>query len=446
MDWLSKHERWIPAATALLWWATFYPGFFGDDSLIHLNDIRVGHVSVWFTAWWVYVVDFVSLNTRAISLLTLVSALVLSYATYLWIAVAFPSGRARALTTAIITACPLIGAMGVHLRHDVPMTAAALICAAVLTRTWQSRRLTALDAALLAAASLMLPTRHNGVPTIAVSAIALWVIDRRRWRQTLALLAAAAAGWLITTAATRSAGNVSAVHPGQTVEWLMGDISCALSKTGVHATAEEWSILGRIAAREEWPQPEACVAVNPMLRSDSFSMTAVVDNYDALIDTWLSITRRHPAAVVAAHASRVRLHLPPFLPGRPEVVSFLHSTILPNDFGLEWKFPALAERARMVVRAWNAASFVVANSAVWLLVVAIAAWKLPAYRPALVPATIIGVVLNAGLLAAAPISEGRYGLFILITGQASALFLAVAGRAARPPRREALPTDLSASR
>lgn len=419
---LTRVEAWIPAFTALLWWITFYPGFFGDDALIHLEDARSGNIPVWFTAWWIYVVRFVSVGTRAIPVLTLAGALTLAYAVYFWIETVFPAGRTRAVALLAISISPLVGAMGIQLRHDIPMTAALLVCAAVLSRTWDGARFTARDVGLLALAALLLPTRHNGVPTIAGTAVVLLLWDRRRWGQALAMLAVAGAASAVTIAATRASGNANTVQPAQTLEWLMGDISCMLSKRGVDATAGEWQALERIAARDQWPQPLACTAMNPLLRAPSFTTSSVEANYDAVVNVWWSMAARYPREMVAAHASRVRLHLPPLAAGPPEVVSFLHSTILPNDFGLEWKFPGLAARARIAVRAWNALSYVLANSALWLIILMVAAWRLPPYRSALIPAAIIGTVLNLGLIAAAPISEGRYGLFILICGQATAIY------------------------
>jgi hypothetical protein len=440
---LTRVEGWIPGAAALLWWAIFYPGLFGDDSLIHLTDARIGHVPVWFTAWWIYVVDFVSIGTRAIPLLTLAGALTLAYASYFWITAVFPRGGARAITVLAIVASPLVGAMGIQVRHDAPMTAALLICAGVLARAWHGAPLSRADITLLALAVLFLPTRHNGVPTLVVSAIVLLALWRRRWRLAAMMLIVAAGAYAITVAATRASGNTHTVQPGQTVEWLMGDISCLLSKDGVEATASEWITLEQIARRDEWPQPAACVAMNPVLRAPSFSMTAVEAHYDDLVAVWRSMATRHPAAMLSAHASRVRLHLPPLLPGRPEVISFLHSTILPNDLGLAWQFPALAEGARVVIRGWNSMSYVLANSALWLLALMLLAWRRPQYRPMLAPAIVIGAVLNLGLIAAAPISEGRYGLFILIAGQSAALFFALTPRAVQPaPADRAVPTAL----
>jgi hypothetical protein len=78
---------------------------------------------------------------------------------------------------------------------------------------------------------------------------------------------------------------------------------------------------------------------------------------------------------------------------------------------------------RVVVRAWNAGGFILANSMVWLIALLVTAWRMPAWRDRLSPTIFIGMALNLGLLVAAPISEGRYGLFILVSGQATVLYV-----------------------
>lgn len=415
-------ERWLPAVAAAAWWSTFYPGFFGDDSLINLSEARSGSISVWFTAWWVYVVDALSLGTRAIPLMTLISVLVLEYAVYFWIATVLPRGRARAMTVAVVSFTPLVGAIGIQVRHDVTMTAGLLIAAAVLARTWSRNHLRAGDVALLLLTAPLIATRHNGMPAVAATAAACAIL--RRWQHAGALAAVAALAALITYGATRAAGHTASVHPMQTVEWLMGDISCALTRPGVEPTPGEWAVLTRIAARTDWPSERACYVMNPLHVARSFNVLAVADNYRDLTGVWLSMARRYPATMIGAHADRVRLFLPPLMAGMPDtfIISFLHSTIMPNDFGLQWAMPAVAERARIIVKAWNGAGFVLANSALWLIVLAIAAWRRHDLRNGLWPALLVGVSLNLGLLVAAPISEGRYGLFILVCGQATALF------------------------
>ena len=424
---LVRLERWLPAVCGIAWWLVFYPGFFGEDSLINLGEARSGTISVLFTAWWVYLVHFISFGTRAIPLLTLVSVVGLQYAVYLWVTTVFPKGGPRAITVLLISASPLTGAMGIQVRHDVAMTSGLLLCAAVLTRTWlNGDRWRWRDLALLALAAPAVATRHNGLPTLlAAAALCLLVFRTRRWRQAAALAAVAAGAAIVTYGATRASGHSNSVDPMQTVEWLMADISCVLTKEAVEPTAAEWDVLTRIASRTDWPHERACRFMNPILVAPTFKPDAVAPNYRELIGVWLSIGARYPGRMLGAHAMRVRLFLPPFATGVPsnDLMPFLHSTILPNDFGLEWAFPRVANPARTMVRAWNALRLVLANAALWLLVLIAVAWQMPAYRPKLFPTLLIAAALELGLLVTAPISEGRYGLLILVCGQSTALFV-----------------------
>ena len=122
LSWLRAQERWLPAVAGFLWWATFHPGFVSEDSIVNLSDARSGAISVWFTAWWIYVVDLLTLGTRAISLLTLLSVAGLEYAVYFWIVTVFPKNSARAVTVLFISLSPIVGAMGIQIRHDVALT------------------------------------------------------------------------------------------------------------------------------------------------------------------------------------------------------------------------------------------------------------------------------------------------------------------------------------
>ena len=59
-----------------------YPGLFGEDSLITLGQARSGDITVWFTAWWVWLIKAFSLNTHAIPALTLAGVLMALWLRY----------------------------------------------------------------------------------------------------------------------------------------------------------------------------------------------------------------------------------------------------------------------------------------------------------------------------------------------------------------------------
>src|SRR5207245_8513014 len=83
--------------------------------------------------------------------------------------------------------------------------------------------------------------------------------------------------------------------------------------------------------------------------------------------------------------------------------------------------PRIAATVRLAARAWNAMAAVVANAGLWLPLLALTAWRQAESKRVLWPTLLLAVALEVGILVAAPMSEGRYGLFILITGQVSTL-------------------------
>ena len=422
-------------AVGLVWWLAMYPGLFGEDSLITLAEARDGPINAWFTAWWVIVIDTITIGTRAIPLLTVAGVLLLAWSTRQWAAATFPAGPARAWAVVLVCATPLVGALGIQVRHDAWMTAGLLLCVAVMTRTdGRLERFHAADYAQLALAVLLIPTRHNGLITLILAAVgSLLVFGRSGVRFVILLGAVAISVASVSQLATRSAGLPHSIDPAQVVEWVMADVSCLVTQDGVTPTPQEWAALETIASRADWPQPRACNFVSPLFIAPTFRIAQVEPNTNALIRTWLSLGLRYPARMALVHLRRVSLFLPPFIVGVPDqdYTPFIHSTILPNDFGLAWAFPQAAQVARQPARAWNAMRLILANSALWLAVVALAAWKLRDRRRQLLPAVVMAAALNAGLLATAPISEGRYGLFILICGQVTLLYWWLESRQAR---------------
>ena len=438
----SRVERWLPLALGFAWWLALYPGLFGEDSLITLEQARSGDVTVWFTAWWVYVIQFLSIGTRAIPLLTLCGVLLLAWSVTEWAIAIFPAGRCRQWSIALLCASPLVGALGIQVRHDAWMTAGFLLCLSSFARTTSSQRASTGDYFKLILAVLLIPTRHNGLGTlIAAAVIGVLVLRAHRWRFSGTLAGVAAGVFLVTQIATAAAGRSHSIDPVQAVEWMMADISCLVTDNGVEPTSAEWRSLETIAGRVDWPQPVACRFVSPLLIAPTFQPAQVEPNTRGLAMTWWTLFKRYPLKMTFVHLRRVNLFLPPFLGGMPEQsqTPFIHSTILPNNFDLRWAFPRVAEVARLPARAWNAMRAVLANAAVWLIVLVAIAWRRNDLRARLLPTIVVCVALELGLLATAPISEGRYGLPILIAGQLTLLYV-VLERTFKSPRAIVTPS------
>jgi hypothetical protein len=422
---LIRSEPWLPLLAGVAWWAAMYPGLFGEDSLMNLAEARDGPVSVWFTAWWIYLIRFVTLGGRAIPLLTLFGVVALAFAARYWAAACLPRGAARALAVCLVCASPLVGALGIQVRHDVEMTAGLLLCAAVVTRLHERTWPRIADLLVLAAAVVLIATRHNGIAAVLGAGLGCVLIPGAGLvRQGLMLLTVAAAVLVGTIVVTRVAGHREIADRLGAVEWAITDISCLLSKDDVRVSADDWTYLNTVATRTDWPQPNACRFMDKELfASSSFKPSVVRGDPGALLKTWLALAIENPSQMLRAHAERVRLFLPPFVGGLPRTdnLPFIHSTILTNTFDLEWAFPRVAGAVRLFARAWNAVAIVVANAGLWLIALLLSARALGDRGRAMFPTIFMAIALELGILVAAPMSEGRYGLFILIVGQIAAL-------------------------
>ena len=422
---LVRAEPWLPLVIGLAWWAVMYPGLFGEDSLMNLTEARNGPVSVWFTAWWIYLIRFVTMGTRAIPLLTLFGVLVLTFAVRYWAAACFPRGRARAVAVCLVCATPLVGALGIQVRHDVEMTAGLLLCAAAVGRAGDPSWPRAVDVALLVLAVSLIATRHNGFAVVLATALACLLMPGAALvRQGLVLLIVAGAVFAGTLTATRISGHSQIADPLGAVEWAVTDISCLLSKKDVRVSDAHWEYLVTVASRTDWPQSNACRSMaKELFAAASFRREAVRQHPGRLLRVWLGLALDNPIRMVQAHVERVRIFLPPFVAGVPRTdnLPFIHSTILPNDLDLEWTFPRVAGVARLFARAWNALAIVVGNAGLWLIALMASARVLRASGPALRVTILLAVALELTILVAAPMSEVRYGLFILIAGQVATL-------------------------
>jgi hypothetical protein len=435
----SSAESWLPFVIGLAWWAAMYPGLFGEDSIINVSEAATGPIRAWFTVWWIYVIRIVSINGRFFPLVGLFCILTLVFAVREWIRACFPPSRARAWSLCILCATPLIGALGIQIKHDIPMTAGLLLCAAVLTRICSAgEALRVTDVAQLGFAVLLLSTRHNGLPTVLGAALlGAFAIKRNRTFYVVTLLTMAFGIFGVTQAATRLSRVRYSVDPVQSVEWALADISCLLTKNGVSVSGDEWRTLETIATREDWPQSNACRFMNGLIFAPSFKESVVSANYWDVLRVWRALAAANPLRMMAVHFERTRIFLPPFVTGVPsnDRIPFIHSTIVPNRFGFAWSFPAVANTVRVPIRAWNALRFVLASSGLWLVVLVVV-WRTRTHdNVLLLPTILIAASLDIGLLATAPISEGRYGLFILICGQLTTLVLLFEGRSNYPFRK-----------
>jgi hypothetical protein len=139
---------------------------------------------------------------------------------------------------------------------------------------------------------------------------------------------------------------------------------------------------------------------------------------DRLPSAMFKLIREDPKFLLLTHLKRHEylVPLPVFGLANPP---FIHSNIEFPDMGVAWAFPTLAEKVRIFVRIWNFGSFIFAYAGFWLLFIA-CNWFFTR-RSEILYVLIVSLTLNMSLFVFAGISDARYTLFTLISGQGLAL-------------------------
>jgi hypothetical protein len=146
--------------------------------------------------------------------------------------------------------------------------------------------------------------------------------------------------------------------------------------------------------------------------------TEKVEAQEFVPSAWITLLKQEPFFVLHTHLKRNAYLVPLPFNGLPKP-PFLHSTIEFTDQGIEWAFPAVAEKARAPMRLWNLLGSITAWAGLWsaiTLILLVQFKRRELFVPFLMMVSLIGV-----LFIFAPIPDGRYALFVLIVGQMALL-------------------------
>ena len=397
----------------MIWWVIFFPGFFSSDSFGAVNIARLGEMTNAYTASWALYVRYFSFHGQAIALLTLINGMVLIYSVTR-LGYAIFSVRTAAISTFLLTLTPVVSGMGITLWHDILMTAGIILLTSFFLNTRKGtgslKRLILLE---LFPGALLCSFRPNGLPTIAVFAAiyaaVVFLKHRSQFAQTLKLLATA---FLMSAFISIIGSNIilglSPINNYYAQEWMRNDISCYADSDAGRGFIED--AIPEIGSTNSWRSSAACTFLNTATVSSDEKVAA----QRFIPSAWLSLLKEDPVFILRTHAKRNAYLIPiPFfgIPTEP----FLHSTIEIKDQDIAWVFPSIAEKARIPVRAWNAARGFTGWAGLWgLLLIGLA---VIGRREHLLQPAIMSIALMAIIFVVGPIPDGRYALFVLIAGQ-----------------------------
>ena len=399
------------ALFSTVWWIVFYPGFYSSDSFDVLEMARTGNLSTIGSAPWALLVRNLSFHGNIPGLVTLALSLILSASMTIFFYSLF-SAKNAAFVSLLLQATPLVSAMGITLWHDIPMTSGLLLVTSFAIRSIRLNAFTVGEATKFLLPGMVLITfRGNGLLTVLLLFLFIFLFAFKRQGKKL-LLAGIFVSILVTYISNAFLPTSRSLDYEFATGWIINDISCYSSKEEGEGFVER--ALPGIGSTQTWASASAC----EWFSDAKLNATEMAQARSHLVGAFLKLVQEDPKFVLVTHLKRHEYLVPVPLFGLPNP-PFIHSTIEFADKGVEWAFPSLAEKSRLVVRAWNYGNFFFAYSGLWLLIIAFAWVK--SRREEFLYILVVSIILSTSLFIVAGISDARYALFILISGQGIAL-------------------------
>ena len=393
----------INSLIMFVWWIIFYPGFFSRDSFGVIDMVKQGPITSDWTAIWPLMVKLITFNGSHPVFATLIFSQIFSISLTLF-ANEISRETKQFSASIILSATPVVGAMGVTLWHDIPMTSGFFL---ILTGINRFRIGNRYSKTIITLGVFFLGFRFNGVPTFILAVLIFLVFFKNRKPDALLLLSLMVFGIFF------SGLNVYYSAPERTqsaalIEWMRYDIACFAGSIKDDAYFE--NAFNGNSSQKNWESGEACTwfisgEVSKLRNS----------KIDSLIPSaWIKLLKKNPGFIIETHLKR-NSYLIPFPIYGLEKIPFIHSTIELSGKGISFLNPTLVELVRNYPRAWNYFNFIFGYSGLWLFVIfAFAIYRRNQFYFRI---GVVGVVLNVTLFIVAVIPDARFSLFVLVAGQ-----------------------------
>jgi hypothetical protein len=410
----------------LIWWIIFNPGFFSADSFSVIEMARSGNLNSEWTSMWSFSVYLLTMHGTHPEVATLFFSLLLAFSVSLFAATVLPPKYA-VLSSSLICVTPTVGAMGITLWHDIPMTCGFLFITSGFAKHTKGQ-----SGSLLCVlfGGLLSSFRYNGLPTIIIFLILLLFLGKNR--RFVIITLSISIGFLgLTTVSNSESRSQNSVQVDGLTDWMRYDISCYAAKSEDTLFFEQ-SFKGT-ATLLDWRSESACSWFGNSIIANN--RTSVASKY--ILSAWVTLAKKNPEFILKTHFKRHAYLSPLPLFGLPRV-PFLNTIIEFPNKGIKFTNPKLANMFRYFPRSWNYFNYIFGYSGLWLFLILFFAWKKK--NIIYFQIGILGLLLSAGLFVFAEIADGRYVLFILITGQLFLVQELLEGMSKFKTRKNNLPT------
>lgn len=393
----------INALIMFIWWLAFNPGFYSADSFGVIEMVRNGDLSSEGTAIWAIAVRLLTLDGSHPEIATLVFSQIFAFSITLFAHSLF-KGKPAIWSSALLCLTPIVGAMGITLWHDIPMTSGFLLVSTGVIRYIKREQYATILVVLGVTFSSF---RYNGIATLLVSLLLLFFMFRsKRFISSVLILIIIVGG--LTTALDAKFSPSTQIQSDGAINWMRYDLSCyAASFDDDNFFLKEFN--GK-SDRLFWKSAEACTWFN---ESEAFTKRPA-NLAEDIPSAWLALALKEPLFVLTTHMKRHEYLNPlPFF--GPPRMPFIHTTIEYPGRYIEFWNAELSEKLRIYPRIWNYFSYLFGYSGFWLMSLFFMAWwKRSAFYLGI---GALGLVLNSALFVFAIIADARFSLFVLIAAQ-----------------------------
>ena len=400
---LLKKPVLVYLLIASLWWVAFNPGFFSGDSFAIVNMARNNELDNQWTAPWAIYIDIVTLGGSHPEFATLLTAIIFALSLAIFSKV-LPDKHRAYFVGALLILTPTVGAMGITLWHDIPMTAGFLLVISGTTRADISQR----ESFALVFMGLCLSSfRFNGLPTILVFLLILLFTKIDKKFVSISILLTI---FFIVSATLLNQNFSPAASNGRSayIGWMRNDISCYVSQ---HENSDFLNkVYGKKLDYSDWSSSSACGWFNTAKNYTDHSLS--LEN--GIIPAWLELSKKDPAFVLKTHLQRHAYLIPLPIFGAPSI-PFIHTTIEMQNQGVAFTYPKATEVLRYYPRIWNYFNFFFGYAGFWLAITFYFAWA--KRNSSYFQIGYVGLITSLVLFVFADIPDGRYMLFTLVTGQ-----------------------------
>jgi hypothetical protein len=393
----------LNSSIMFLWWLAFNPGFYSVDSFGVLDMVKNGQLANPWTAIWAVFVKVLTVNGTHPEIATFFFSQLLGYSVSMF-AMAFFKSRTALWSSAILCGTPLIGAMGITLWHDIPMTSGLLLIMVGLKRIDMGEKNAILFFSL---GALFSSFRYNGLPTLILAFGFFLFLSKNKSKLVHGLLI------LLIFASFSSALNYAFkdsrnVQSDGYIDWMRYDLSCYAAISSDKEFFDKY--FGDALVAEDWASKSACTWFN---QSKAFAIRTEYVT-EQIPTAWMGLLRANPEFILKTHLNRHKYLVPIPYSGLASM-PFIHTTIeIPNS-GVAFLNPTLSESLRSYPRIWNFFNFIFGFAGFWLTLILLFSWWKKDFW--LFRVWLVGLILNLGLFVFASISDGRFTLFVLISGQ-----------------------------